>query len=129
MYGCPRNFRHYWRDWSCQRYAVAYNTTGHGPDVSRMPPRRCCAWPSEPKAARRILPLTLTDVPQFLPFLIDLWQQGGPHLYSLLMTAKPNPQTDLFPFDELLTFYPAADFQKALHDMESGAVVKPVLVF
>jgi aryl-alcohol dehydrogenase len=45
----------------------------------------------------------------FIPQLIELYQQGR------------------FPFDRLITFYDLADIDKAVHDMEQGKVVKPVV--
>ena len=32
-----------------------------------------------------------------------------------------------FPFDRLVTFYPFTEIEKAFHDSESGATVKPIL--
>ena len=50
------------------------------------------------------------SVPEvFLPVLIELWQQGR------------------FPIDRIMTHYQFADIERAAHDAESGAVVKPVL--
>ena len=46
---------------------------------------------------------------QFIPKLVDLFQQGR------------------FPIDQLITFYPLADIQSAVTDMENGKVIKPVL--
>ena len=46
---------------------------------------------------------------QFIPKLVDLFQQGR------------------FPIDQLITFYPLADIQSAVTDMENGRVIKPVL--
>jgi aryl-alcohol dehydrogenase len=45
----------------------------------------------------------------FIPVLIDLYRQGR------------------FPFDQLITFYPFDEIEKAVKDMEKGKVVKPVL--
>jgi aryl-alcohol dehydrogenase len=45
----------------------------------------------------------------FIPKLIDLYRQGR------------------FPFDKMITFYPFADIEKAVEDMEKGRVIKPVL--
>ena len=45
----------------------------------------------------------------FIPKLIELYTQGR------------------FPFDKMITFYPFDDINKAVEDMEKGAVVKPVL--
>jgi len=45
----------------------------------------------------------------FLPVLIELWRQGR------------------FPIDRVMTHYEFADIERAAHDAESGAVVKPVL--
>ena len=45
----------------------------------------------------------------FIPILIELYRQGR------------------FPFDELITFYPFDEINKAVGDMEKGTVVKPVL--
>ncbi|SHF99351.1 aryl-alcohol dehydrogenase [Desulfacinum infernum DSM 9756] len=45
----------------------------------------------------------------FIPQLIELYKQGR------------------FPFDQLITKYPFEEINRAVHDMESGAVVKPVL--
>ena len=45
----------------------------------------------------------------FLPVLIELWQQGR------------------FPIDRIMTHYEFADIERAAHDAETGAVVKPVL--
>ncbi|MCL6593983.1 MAG: NAD(P)-dependent alcohol dehydrogenase [Alicyclobacillus sp.] len=51
------------------------------------------------------------SVPQtFIPLLVDLYKRG------------------LFPFDRLLKFYPFADINQAVHDMERGLTIKPVLV-
>ncbi|KAF4341692.1 zinc-containing protein [Fusarium beomiforme] len=43
-------------------------------------------------------------------------------------------QKGQFPIDELIKFYPVAvcqveDFQKAIHDMENGSTIKPVLIW
>lgn len=46
----------------------------------------------------------------FLPKLIDYWQQGR------------------FPFERLITAYPFADIGRAFADLQSGAVIKPVLI-
>ncbi|MGD8455199.1 MAG: NAD(P)-dependent alcohol dehydrogenase [Anaerolineales bacterium] len=45
----------------------------------------------------------------FIPKLIDLYQQGR------------------FPFDQMITYYPFEEINKAVEDMEKGRVVKPVL--
>ncbi len=45
----------------------------------------------------------------FIPVLIDLYRQGR------------------FPFDQLITFYPFDEIEKAVGDMGKGKVVKPVL--
>ena len=45
----------------------------------------------------------------FIPQLINLFQKG------------------LFPFDKLIDFYPLDQIQKAVEDMESGKVTKPVI--
>ena len=45
----------------------------------------------------------------FIPKLIELYLQGS------------------FPLDKLISFYPLADINQAIADMESGKVVKPVL--
>ena len=45
----------------------------------------------------------------FIPKLIELYRQGR------------------FPFDKMITFYPFADIEKAVEDMEKGRVIKPVL--
>lgn len=45
----------------------------------------------------------------FIPKLIELYNRGR------------------FPFDRLITFYPFDDINKAVRDMESGRVIKPVL--
>lgn len=45
----------------------------------------------------------------FIPRLIDLYQQGR------------------FPFDELVKYYKFKDINKAVHDMEGGKVIKPIL--
>jgi len=47
----------------------------------------------------------------FIPRLIALYKQGR------------------FPFDQLITFYPFDDINKAVEDMEKGVVIKPVLRF
>ena len=46
----------------------------------------------------------------FIPKLIEFWRQG------------------LLPLEKLVTTYPFANFEKAWHDCEAAAVVKPVLV-
>lgn len=48
---------------------------------------------------------------QFLPMLIDLWRQGR------------------FPMDRLITRFPFAEINRAMHAAEGGGVVKPVLLF
>jgi aryl-alcohol dehydrogenase len=49
-------------------------------------------------------------VPQeFLPRLVDLWRRGE------------------FPVDRFMTYYDFDDIDRAAHDAERGAVVKPVL--
>ena len=45
----------------------------------------------------------------FIPKLIELYRHGR------------------FPFDKMITFYPFADIEKAVADMEKGRVIKPVL--
>lgn len=45
----------------------------------------------------------------FIPQLIDLYRQGR------------------FPFDRMITFYPFEEINQAVHDMEQGKVIKPVL--
>ena len=45
----------------------------------------------------------------FIPKLIELYRQGR------------------FPFDKMISFYPFADIEKAVEDMEKGRVIKPVL--
>jgi aryl-alcohol dehydrogenase len=45
----------------------------------------------------------------FIPKLIELYLQGR------------------FPFDQLITFYPFAEINQAVKDMEAGRVIKPVL--
>jgi aryl-alcohol dehydrogenase len=45
----------------------------------------------------------------FIPVLIDLYMQGR------------------FPFDKLVTFYPFAKINDAIHDSETGKVVKPIV--
>lgn len=45
----------------------------------------------------------------FIPRLIALYRQGR------------------FPFDKIITFYPFEDINRAVHDMEEGRVMKPVL--
>ncbi len=45
----------------------------------------------------------------FIPQLIELYRQGR------------------FPFDRLLSFYELDDIEKAVHDMEQGKVIKPVV--
>ena len=47
----------------------------------------------------------------FIPALIDLFAQGR------------------FPFDKLITFYPFEKINEAIRDSETGAVVKPVVLF
>jgi aryl-alcohol dehydrogenase len=46
---------------------------------------------------------------QFIPRLIELYRQGK------------------FPFDRMITYYPFDEIEKAVHDMEKGVVIKPVL--
>lgn len=51
-------------------------------------------------------------VPQiFIPKLLELWRAGS------------------FPFDNLLSFYPVQDLQRALDDLHDGKVIKPVITF
>ena len=50
-----------------------------------------------------------SDGDHFIPKLVDLWRAGW------------------FPFDKLLTFYPFAEVNKAIHDSHSGTAIKPVL--
>lgn len=45
----------------------------------------------------------------FIPVLIELYRQGR------------------FPFDQMITFYPFDEINKAVKDMEKGIVVKPIL--
>jgi aryl-alcohol dehydrogenase len=47
----------------------------------------------------------------FIPKLIDLYCQGR------------------FPFDQMITFYPFNEINRAVEDMEQGRVIKPVLRF
>ncbi len=50
------------------------------------------------------------SVPEyFIPHLLDLYQQGR------------------FPFDKMVTFYPFAQINEAIHDTETGKAVKAVL--
>jgi aryl-alcohol dehydrogenase len=46
---------------------------------------------------------------EFLPKLIDLWQQGR------------------FPVDQIISHYDFDEINQAAHDAEEGRVVKPVL--
>ena len=46
----------------------------------------------------------------FIPRLIDLYQQGR------------------FPFDKLISTYPFTEINQAVEDVESGKVIKPVLL-
>ena len=48
---------------------------------------------------------------QFIPQLINLYEQGK------------------FPFDRLIKQYPFAEINQAFEDSESGATLKPVVVF
>lgn len=51
------------------------------------------------------------SIPQvFIPALINLYQQG------------------VFPLDKLITTYPLDDIEVAIHDMEQGKALKPVLI-
>jgi aryl-alcohol dehydrogenase len=53
-----------------------------------------------------------SSVPQeFIPRLVDLWKQGR------------------FPVDKLIRTYPLADINQGFADSESGATVKPVVLF
>ncbi len=45
----------------------------------------------------------------FIPRLVELYRQGR------------------FPFDRLITYYPFEEINRAVHDMETGRVIKPVL--
>jgi aryl-alcohol dehydrogenase len=45
----------------------------------------------------------------FIPRLVELYRQGR------------------FPFDRLITYYPFEEINRAIHDMEAGRVIKPVL--
>ncbi|MGO4716749.1 NAD(P)-dependent alcohol dehydrogenase [Bradyrhizobium sp. 2TAF24] len=47
----------------------------------------------------------------FIPRLIELYRQGR------------------FPFDRLISFYPFAEINRAIHDSERGIVIKPVVRF
>lgn len=46
---------------------------------------------------------------EFIPVLVDLYRQGR------------------FPFDELVTYYPFEEIETAVHEHESGEVIKPIL--
>lgn len=46
---------------------------------------------------------------EFVPYLVDLYRQGR------------------FPFDRLITHYPFEQINRAVEDLESGRVIKPVL--
>ena len=46
----------------------------------------------------------------FIPRLIDLYKQGR------------------FPFDKLISTYPFTEINQAVEDVESGKVIKPVLL-
>jgi Zn-dependent alcohol dehydrogenase len=48
---------------------------------------------------------------QFIPYLISEYRAGR------------------FPIEKLVKTYPATEFQTAIHDIESGKVIKPVLVW
>ncbi|PLS17051.1 alcohol dehydrogenase [Bacillus sp. M6-12] len=51
------------------------------------------------------------SVPQtFIPQLIELYQSG------------------IFPFDKLLKYYPFEEINQAVHDMEKGKTIKPVIL-
>lgn len=50
------------------------------------------------------------DPQSFIPHLIDLHRQGQ------------------FPFEQLIRFYPFEAINEAVHDMEQGRTVKPVLL-
>lgn len=53
-----------------------------------------------------------SSVPQvFIPALVDLWQQGR------------------FPFDRIITHYPAEALDAAFDDAKAGTVIKPVIVY
>jgi aryl-alcohol dehydrogenase len=45
----------------------------------------------------------------FIPKLIELYCQGR------------------FPFDQMITYYPFSEINRAVKDMEEGRVIKPVL--
>ncbi|CZR48063.1 uncharacterized protein FPRO_12673 [Fusarium proliferatum ET1] len=38
-------------------------------------------------------------------------------------------QKGQFPIERLIKFYPVGDFEKAIHDMENGSTIKPVLIW
>jgi aryl-alcohol dehydrogenase len=48
---------------------------------------------------------------EFIPLLIREWQNGN------------------FPFDDLITTYPAKDIEVAAKDAISGKTIKPVLIW
>ncbi|KAH6704185.1 hypothetical protein BKA61DRAFT_183695 [Leptodontidium sp. MPI-SDFR-AT-0119] len=52
-----------------------------------------------------------SDPQQFLPFLMQAHKEGN------------------FPVEKLITYYTYRDFQKAITDMKSAVVVKPVLLW
>ncbi|KAK4048776.1 hypothetical protein OIV83_004542 [Microbotryomycetes sp. JL201] len=52
-----------------------------------------------------------SNPPEFIPKLIDMYQKGQ------------------FPVDKISKLYDYKDLDKAVHDMHTGAIIKPVIVF
>ncbi|GAA6003279.1 hypothetical protein JCM10207_001840 [Rhodosporidiobolus poonsookiae] len=52
-----------------------------------------------------------SNPPEFIPFLIDLYNKGA------------------FPVDKISKTFPAAKLEEAVHAMQTGLTVKPILVF
>jgi aryl-alcohol dehydrogenase len=72
-----------------------------GMDLAQVPPGRIVTFLIEGEC-----------VPQlFIPEMLDLYQRGR------------------FPFDQMIRTYPFDQINKAIDDMQSGSVVKPVLTF
>ena len=52
-----------------------------------------------------------SNPPEFIPFLMRLYEEGK------------------FPVDKLVKTYKVEDFDVAVHDMHTGVVCKPVILF
>ncbi|GAA6005935.1 hypothetical protein JCM11491_004065 [Sporobolomyces phaffii] len=95
--------------WECLAYAGTVVSLGNpGPGI--LPPFGIHDMVNEGKAWRGCVEGD-SNPPEFIPFLIDLYQQGK------------------FPVDRICKRYPVEEWDTALKAMKSGEVVKPIITF